>query len=60
MTPNELKQARKALGLSQPEMGKLLGGYCTRSVAGWEAGEFAIPPAVRVILEMVNTKEEAP
>ena len=37
MTPQEIKQARKKLGLKQRELAELL-GVTTKSVGCWEAG----------------------
>ena len=47
MTPNELKTARKALGLSQREMGLAL-EVDPRTVRRWEAGPQAVPGPVKV------------
>jgi DNA-binding transcriptional regulator YiaG len=38
MTPTEFKQARKTLGLTQIEMGELL-GVCETAVRKWETPE---------------------
>ena len=41
MTPAELKQARRALGLTQTQAANMCG--CTlRSVQNWEGGEYAV------------------
>lgn len=53
MTPEEFKSARYSLGVSQEVMGRRLGGYAVRTVASWESGERAIPPAVAVLLTIM-------
>lgn len=45
MDGSQAKAIRKDRGLSQEELGKLL-GLSRRTVGGYEAGEAAIPPAV--------------
>ena len=54
MTPNELKTARKALGLSQREMGLEL-EVDPRTVRRWEAGPQAVPGPVKVAVERGKT-----
>lgn len=53
MTHIEFRAARKALGISQAKMGERLGGYKLRTVQSWEAGEREIPPAVRVLTDLL-------
>jgi DNA-binding transcriptional regulator YiaG len=47
MTPNELKAARKVLGLSAAKMGQAL-EVDPRTVRRWEAGPQAVPGPVKV------------
>jgi len=54
MTPNELKAARKALDLSQREMGLEL-EVDPRTVRRWEAGPQAVPGPVKVAVERGKT-----
>lgn len=42
MTPADLRAARKQLGLTQTELGDLL-GYTRTAVAYWEHGERPVP-----------------
>lgn len=50
MTPEQLKQARHALGLSAEGMAKLVGVESGRTVRRWEAGSRSIPGPVQVIV----------
>lgn len=56
MTPEELRQAREALGLTQQQLTDLLKASL-RSVKGWEAGELArrangVPHPVALLLRL--------
>ena len=57
LTPDELRDARTAFGLSANEMADLLGTQSARSDRGrtvrrWEAGEWEIPPHVEIIVKL--------
>jgi DNA-binding XRE family transcriptional regulator len=52
MTPAELKTARKALGLTQEEMGLTL-EVDPRTVRRWEAGPQAVPGPVKVAVKFM-------
>lgn len=53
MTPNDLRAARKALGLSQKELAKALrmGDHGWQSVSRWERDGSDIPGPVQVAVE---------
>jgi hypothetical protein len=56
MTPAELIEARKALGLSAADLGRLLrleGRDQGRTVRRWETGESAIPGPAQVAIELM-------
>ena len=57
MTADELKQARKALGLSQMALSRAL-GVDGRTVRRWEAGDSIIPPFLPLALEAVKYRQE--
>ena len=61
MTPNELKTARKALGLSAAKMGRRL-EVDPRTVRRWEAGPQAVPGPVKVAVGfmLASTKKDPP
>lgn len=50
MTPAELRAAREALGLTQPELGERLGVHWT-TVSRWENGRSAISGAVALAVK---------
>jgi DNA-binding transcriptional regulator YiaG len=50
MTPETLKSARHALGLSAEGMARLVGVESGRTVRRWEAGERDIPGPVTIIV----------
>lgn len=58
MTPmSTLRQKREALGLSQPQFGRLLGlsgPNADRTVRRWEDGETAVPGTVEAILAVLD------
>jgi len=51
MTPDELKDARKALGLSAEKFAKMVRIESGRTVRRWESGDRDIPGPVVVIVE---------
>lgn len=50
MTPFELKQARRALGLSAERFARVVGVESGRTVRRWEKGERDIPGPVLILL----------
>lgn len=50
MTPETLKSARHALGLSAEGLARLVGVESGRTVRRWEAGERDIPGPVAIIV----------
>jgi DNA-binding transcriptional regulator YiaG len=54
MTPQQLKERRKALGLSQAEFARAVGVSSDVTVRRWEAGSRDIPGAVSVILHLAR------
>lgn len=59
MTPQQLKSARHALGMSLTEFGQLT-RVDPRSVRRWEDGSRAVPGSVEAILEILNALERYP
>ena len=59
MTPNELKAARHALGLSAEGFARLVRVESGRTVRRWESGERDIPGPVIVLVELVQTCPQA-
>lgn len=55
MTPIELRARRRALGLTQVELGAVL-GVAANTIARWERGEFALgsPQLVRLAIERLE------
>lgn len=55
MTPDELKQARRKLGLSTQKLAYALkmGDHGGRTVRRWERGDSAIPGPVAVAIEFM-------
>lgn len=52
MSPDELRSARKSLGLTQPGLRALLRNtYSLRTIKRWEKGEYPVPGTVEMILE---------
>ena len=49
MTPDELKSARKSLGLSAEGFARIVGVESGRTVRRWEAGDRDIPGPVQVL-----------
>lgn len=52
MTGGEFKIMRENWKLSQDGIGKALGGYTWRTVAAWESGQNALPPAVNKLMTL--------
>lgn len=50
MTPQEFRDARLRLGLSQKEMASNLGVHDGRTVRRWEAGDRRIPGEIDIVL----------
>lgn len=55
LTPQELKQARKSLGLSAEGLARLVGVASGRTVRRWEAGGQDIPGPVVVLFTAIMT-----
>jgi DNA-binding transcriptional regulator YiaG len=53
MTPADLKAARRALGLSQAELARVVGVASDRTVRKWEDAERDIPGPVIVLMHAV-------
>lgn len=53
MTPDELRVARQALGLSAQGFARLVGIESGRTVRRWEAGERDIPGPLVVLLRVL-------
>lgn len=53
MTGPEFKILRENLNLTQEDMGRALGGYTKRAVAGWERGDNDLPPAVNKLIKIL-------
>ena len=64
MTPADFRNARKALGLSQKEMAKVLrmGNWGWQSISKWESDDFTgdIPGPVQVAVELLIQTTNAP
>jgi transcriptional regulator with XRE-family HTH domain len=60
MTPEELRSARKTLGLTQHGLAEALrmGKWGFQSVAKWEKGEIPVPGPVSVAVELLADKAE--
>ena len=58
MTPNELLSHRRALGLSQAELGEKL-GVPANTIARWERGELTIARPRMLRLALQATEDEA-
>jgi len=56
MTPLELKEARRTLGLNQVEMARSL-GVSRAGYLHWERGERQIPGICRVAVELLLWKD---
>lgn len=53
MTPSELRQTRKAKGLTQQALADYL-GFTVRAVKFWEAGERPIPKWLALALKGID------
>jgi transcriptional regulator with XRE-family HTH domain len=51
MTPNQLRQLRKRLGLTQKVFAEVL-KVAPNTVARWERGEIGMRPSTQLLLEM--------
>lgn len=54
MNQNQFRTIRHALDVSQTEMAKRLGGYSIRAIQSWEDGTRKIPPAVKILMEIME------
>lgn len=52
MTPEQIREARRTLALTQKQFGESLGAK-PRTVQGWELGERKIQPATIKLLEIL-------
>ena len=62
MTPAELREARKTLGLTQAQLAQALGlkdWRSAQSISAWERGYYPIPGYVEVILDLALSLPEA-
>jgi DNA-binding transcriptional regulator YiaG len=59
MTPEELKAARRTLGLSAEGFARLVRVESGRTVRRWESGERDIPGPVTVIIELLQNSSDA-
>ena len=58
MTPEELRQTRKAYGLSQAALAKLM-GVSSNTVARWERGEVSINQGLaRLAFKVLKLKDK--
>jgi DNA-binding transcriptional regulator YiaG len=57
MTPTDLKDSRRRLGLSQTKFAALCRVESARTVRRWEKGERDIPGPVVRLLEAINALE---
>ena len=57
MTPNEVKHARRMLGITQAELGRAI-GVNRSTVNRWEAGIHPVPEMAEKLIKMI-LKEEA-
>lgn len=55
MTPEELKEWRKNVKLSQAELGELL-GVTSKTIWRWESGEAKIPVVVGLAVEALEAR----
>ena len=53
MSPEDLKSARKTLGLSQAEFARVVGVASDRTVRKWEDAERDIPGPVDVLVRLL-------
>lgn len=51
MTPADLRSARRALGLTQAQLGEAV-GVEGRQVRSWEAGRWPVPLAVELLIRI--------
>lgn len=54
--PEKMYNLRVRFGLTQMQLGKLLGGYSHAAVSYWEDGKREIPPAVKLLLNVLEAK----
>lgn len=55
-TPAEVRAARLAAGLSQPQMAELLGLHSHRTVQAWEAGQNPVTPGLWALFLLAVNK----
>ena len=58
MTPAELTDARKALGLTQESLALAIGVSGGRTVRKWEAGDRAIPESIAKLVSILLKKRK--
>ena len=59
-TPDEIRQAREALGLTQEELAAALGLTRRQTVTAWETGDRSPPPYLRLALERLGWTSAPP
>jgi DNA-binding transcriptional regulator YiaG len=59
MTPEQFKQARLDLGVSQTRLCVLV-GKCVRTIRSYESGEYPIPKSMELLIKhLVKQKEQS-
>ena len=58
MTPEELKSARRSLGLSCEKFAQRVGVASGRTVRRWEAGDREIPGSIAIILSLIELNDD--
>jgi transcriptional regulator with XRE-family HTH domain len=60
MTPDELRNARKRLGMTQAQLARLLGIKSDRTIRRMEAGDVEISGPVTVLVELLLRQKAPP
>jgi DNA-binding transcriptional regulator YiaG len=59
MTPEQFKQARLDLGVSQTSLCAIV-GKCVRTIRSYEAGEYPIPKSIELLIKhLVKQKDQS-
>ena len=59
-SPDEIRQAREALGMTQEELAAALGLSRRQTVTAWETGDRSPPPYLRLALERLGSTRPTP